>query len=334
MSYWEETLASFRAFGGVADNVELREGSYGRGLFPKDTNQPVKILVPNNLLADTEWLQLDTQANLILSDKCDWSDEIKSFYLTYMHHYGLNEPLMQQLMQQQSQFAKLPEALKGMMKGFGFSTGFFQAPTRQLCLEIFKKSRRIVVNKKLVMMPLVELLNHEEQSKKLFHKDNKGISVSGRFKEEILVHYGMAGDAALMFEDYGFSTPKPYTFSGALAINVGSKVIRVARFMNLFTTVSNTNVPKLKLEGNEIHLSCLVLGSINDRKSPKKVFVKLMNEVGMPDHIASNVFDGIVEQNRSFFLHLLEELKPLEGTAVEGLRVMAKNQLIPLGVRV
>ena len=144
----------------------------------------------------------------------------------------------------------------------------------------------------------------------------------------------MAGDAALMFENYGFSTPKPYTFSGALAIKVGTKVIRVARFMNLFITVGNTNVPKLKLEDNEIHLSCLVLGSVNDKNSPKKVFAKLMHGVGMPPNIADKVFDGIVDQNRNFFLHLLEELKPLEGTVVEGLRVMARNQLIPLGVKV
>ncbi len=54
----------------------------------------------------------------------------------------------------------------------------------------------------------------------------------------------------------------------------------------------------------------------------------------MPANIASNVFDGIVEQNKNFFLQLLEQLKPLEGNVVEGLRTMAKHQLIPLGVRV
>lgn len=333
MNNWEETLASFCALGGVADNVDLREGRYGRGLFPKDTDKPVKILVPNKLLADTEWLQFDTKGNLRLSDKCGWTDEIKSFYLNYMHVYGLNESLIQQIMRQQSEYAKLPETLKSMMTAFGFSADLFKIADRQLCLKIFIRSRRIVANNKLVMMPLVELVNHEEQSKKSFHIENNGVTVSGRFKEEILVHYGMVGDAALMYEDYGFSTPKPYTFSGALAINLGSKIIRVARFMTLFETIANTNVPKLKLEGNEIHLSCLVIGSVNDRNSPKKVFIRLMRNVGMPDHIASSVFDGIVDQNRSFFLRMLEELKPLEGSVVESLRIMAKNQLLPLGIR-
>lgn len=334
MNSWESTLEQFRALGGVADNVELRKGSYGRGLFPKDNKQSVKIFTPNNLLVPTEWLQLDGQGELVLSDACDWGDEVKSFYLNYLHDYGYNESLIHEMLLRQSQLYKLPNALKSMMSSFGFSSNLFQEPSKSSCLEAFKQSRRIIVNKKQVLMPMVELMNHDENSKKSFHIYNKGVSVSGNFKNEILVHYGMAADAALMYEGYGFSTSKPYTFSGALAVNLGAKVIKIARFVNLFTTIEKTNVPKVKLEGNEIHLSCLVLGSVNDKNSPKKVFTKLMHGVGMPAHIASNVFDGIVEQNRSFFLRMLEELEPLEGTVVENLRIMAKNQLIPLGVRI
>lgn len=334
MSKWENTLDQFRALGGVADNVELRVGRYGRGLFPIDKYQPVKLFVPNHLLLPTEWLQLDAQGDVILSEACDWHDDMKSFYLTYMHDYGFNETLMQEMMQQQLQLFNLPASLKAMMTGFGFASELFQEPTRLVCLQVYKKSRRIIVNQRSVLFPLVELMNHDEHSKKTFHIDNKGVAVSGRFKDEILVHYGMLGDAALMFDGYGFSSPKPYTFSGALAINLGQKVIKIGRFVNLFTTVGKTNVPKVYLDGDEVHLSCLVVGSVNDRSSPKKVFTKLMHNVGMPAHIAGSVFDGIVEQNRSFFLHMLEQLKPLEGSVVENLRIMARNQLLPLGVRV
>lgn len=333
MNNWEDTLVRFRALGGVADNVDLREGDNGRGLFSKNSKQPVKLFVPNNLLVSTEYLQLDAQDKLILSADCDLNDAHKAFYLNYLNDYGLNESMMQAMLQQQVQLFKLPDSLKSMMSGFGFSTNLFQEPSKSLCLEEFKKSRRIIVNKKPVLMPVVELMNHDERSKKTFHIDEKGVAVTGSFKNEILVHYGMAGDAALMYEGYGFSASKTYTFSGALAVNLGAKVIKIARFVNLFTTVGKTNVPKLHLDGNEIHLSCLVVGSVNDKNSPKKIFIKLMHGVGMPAQVADKVFDGIVEQNRHFFLHLLEELKPLEGSVVEGLRIMAKNQLIPLGVR-
>jgi hypothetical protein len=334
MNNWESTLQQFRALGGVAENVELSEGAYGRGLFVKDPMQPVKISVPKNLLVSVEWLQFDTQGNLTLSDACDWDNRTKEFYLNYHRDYGIAGSLMQDIVQQQSQLFDLPESLKVMLTSYGVNRDLFQKPSLQASLATYKKSRRISLDDdKFVLMPLLELVNHDELSKKSFNK-TPDLGVSGRFKNEILVNYGMSGDAALMFEGYGFSTPKPYTFSGALAINVGSMVIKIARFVSLYTTIGKTNVPKLKLDGNEIHLSCLVLGSVNDKSSPKKIFTRLMNGIGMPAHIADSVFDGIVEQNRSFFLHLLEELKPLKGSAVEGLRVMAKNQLLPLGVRI
>jgi hypothetical protein len=333
MNEWQITLQRFRALGGVAENVKLGEGIYGRGLFPIDPKLPIKMEVPKHLLLPAEWLQIDEQENLILSDDCNWDNETKAFYLDYQHQYGIAGSLMLDIMQQQSGLFNLPAVVKNMLIGYGMSASSFQKPTRQSCIEIYKSSRKILFNDQLVLMPLVELVNHDEASKKVFDMVPR-LGISGKFNDEILVHYGMAGDASLMFEVYRFSTPKPYSFSGALTINLGSKVIKISRFVTLFKVIEKTNVPKLKIEGDIIHLSCLVVGSINDKSSPKKVFTKLMQSVGMPANIASNVFDGIVEQNRAFFLHLLEELKPLEGNVVVAMREMAKNQLLPLGVTV
>ena len=45
-SKWDEMIAEFRALGGVADNIEQRRGSLGRGLFPIDPGKPIRIAVP------------------------------------------------------------------------------------------------------------------------------------------------------------------------------------------------------------------------------------------------------------------------------------------------
>jgi len=330
---WETTVKRFNALGGVTDNVVLGEGAFGRGLFPKNFNQPIRMSIPNHLLCPTEWLVINAEGNLVLTDDCNWDAETKAFYLDYQHDYGIGGSLMHEMLQKQTELYNLADPLKSMLIGYGMSESLFQKPSIQAGMELYKSSRRIIYQDKLVLMPLVELVNHNEHTSKSFDKVPQ-LGISGKFKNEILVHYGMAGDAALMFEGYGFSSPKPYSFSGSLAINLGAKSIKISRFVTLYKTIVNTNVPRLKVEGDTIHLSCLVLGSVNDRSSPKIVFTKLMHTVGMPANIASNVFDGIVEQNKSFFLHLLEELKPLEGSVVEGLRTMAKYQLVPLGVRV
>lgn len=333
MNNWEETLQRFCTLGGVINNVVMGEGSFGRGLFPKDANLPINMSIPNALLCPVDWLQIDDQGDLLLSSDCDWDTETKSFYLDYQLDYGFGGSLKQDLMQKQAEFSGLPQTLKTMLINFGMDKLVFQKPSPQACLDMYKRSRRIIVKDRMMLMPIVELVNHDGHSKKSFIKE-PNIAISGKFKNEILVNYGLVGDAALMFEGYGFSTPKPYTFSGTLSINVGANMINIARFVTLYKTVEKINMPKVKVEGNTVHLSCLVLGSTNDKSSPKKIFTKLMHSVGMPAPIAANVFDGIVEQNKSFFLHLLEELKPLEGSVVDGLRAMARHQLIPLGVHI
>lgn len=330
---WETTVKHFRSLGGVADNVVLGEGIFGRGLFSQDPNRPINMSIPNHMLCPTEWLAFDSDGMLKLAAECNWDNNLKSFYLDYQREYGIGGSLMHEMMQTQTEFYNLPDSLKAMLAGFGMSKNLFDKPNQQSCLERYKCSRRVFFNDNLVLMPLIELVNHDERSNKSFGKA-PCLGISGKFTNEILVNYGMVGDAVLMFEGYGFSVPKPYTFSGSLGINLGPKSIKIARYVSLYKTIASTNVPMLKVEGDTIHLSCLVLGSVNDKSSPKKVFTKLMHTVGMPANIASSVFDGIVDQNKNFFLHLLEELKPLDGGVVEGLRNMARYQLIPLGVKV
>lgn len=332
MNNWENTLNQFRALGGVADNIVLSEGIYGRGLFPVDLKLPINIVVPNDLLLPIDWLQIDGDSNLILTEACDWSEEKKAFYLNYLQEFGLTYDLKQEIINQQMEFYNLPESLKSMLKGFGMKESLFHKPDAYSCLDAYKNSRRIQIDNKYVMMPLLELANHNEKSKTTFICDSK-ISLSGKFTSEILVNYQIAADAVLMHQTYGFSTQKPYAFSGAIVINLGSKVIKIARYINIYDKTNNTNLPKVSVQGNEINLSFLTIASLNDRSSPRKIFLKLMNSIGMPARIAEDTFNGIVENNRQFFKKLLIELEPLEGEVIGGLRIMAQNQLMAFGGR-
>ena len=49
---WDDMLDEFRALGGTADNICLKEGPFGRGLFPRDPSKPIRIHIPENLLVD------------------------------------------------------------------------------------------------------------------------------------------------------------------------------------------------------------------------------------------------------------------------------------------
>jgi len=47
---WDDMLTVFRALGGTADNICLRKGERGRGIFPIDPAKPIAIRIPENLL--------------------------------------------------------------------------------------------------------------------------------------------------------------------------------------------------------------------------------------------------------------------------------------------
>jgi len=46
---WHDMLTVFRALGGTADNICLRHGERGRGIFPVDPGRPIAIHIPENL---------------------------------------------------------------------------------------------------------------------------------------------------------------------------------------------------------------------------------------------------------------------------------------------
>src|ERR1051326_8615599 len=51
---WDQMLDEFRSLGGIAENICLKEGRYGRGLFPVDPSKPYKINIPPSLLVDVK----------------------------------------------------------------------------------------------------------------------------------------------------------------------------------------------------------------------------------------------------------------------------------------
>ena len=85
---FKSILDQFRSLGGVAENIDIGIGKYGRGLFPVDKKLPVKLVVPENLLINPEWISLDLNQQIILNDQCPLDKNIKSFFENYQRFFG------------------------------------------------------------------------------------------------------------------------------------------------------------------------------------------------------------------------------------------------------
>lgn len=325
MNEWERITNQFRALGGIVDNIELREGKYGRGLFPVNPKMPVKIAIPDSLLLTPSWLRADDN-KVVLTEECSLSASAQAFYLDYQSSYGIGSGLLNDIKRHLTELNLLSDSLKQSLLSFGWSPTCFLAPTLENCLTFYIDSRVINRHDKLVLMPLVELANHYEYTEKSFDV-KPWIGISGVFAEEILVNYGISGDASLMFETYGFSGPRPQAFSGALQIQVGSKKINIARYILLHDELNKTKMPKVHVENDTINLSFLLIADSNNPFAARKIFKKTMQDLGMPTNLADHVYDGIVEQNCMFYRSLIEALKPERGIIAQGLHSMANCQL-------
>ena len=77
---FSEILHEFRILGGIAINVDCREGKYAKGLFSINPKKPIKIHFPTNLLIEPRHIELNTDNQITLSEKSQKDKRVKSFY--------------------------------------------------------------------------------------------------------------------------------------------------------------------------------------------------------------------------------------------------------------
>src|SRR4030095_76954 len=84
---WDGLAEEFCALGGVLENVRLGRGAIGRGLFPIDPGEPVKILVPENLLFPVEELEF-VDARLRVKKKGNSPSREDKFFEEYQEAFS------------------------------------------------------------------------------------------------------------------------------------------------------------------------------------------------------------------------------------------------------
>ena len=332
MSDWARIVKKLQLLGGHVENVRLGEGENGRGLFVIKSNEPFELFVPKILLMPTNSLSLDTNGKLNLSnDSLDV--QVRDFFLDFQESFGLNSTMLNDITLQQYQLSRISDELKKLLILYGVNKYLFSEPHSEYCFEYLKASRKIWFKKtkKFVLMPVIELFNHDELST-IGYKDNgKGISVEGKVDDEILVNYNtQIPDAIKMYTKYRFACKKDNALSGAMNIRLGQKIIRVSTLDFLNNEFEGSKLPKVKVTGNIIDISFLIISSKLNPDSPRKIFREIMLKVGMPAGMIDNVFDGIVEQNIDFLKIICHKLVEEKNEALNELTKAFNYQLTTL----
>src|SRR6185312_15778846 len=132
---WDEMLDEFRALGGVAENVRLGRGAFGRGLFPVDPKKPVRISIPNHLLVAFEDVTFDNNAFRVL-ERASIGARARAFLEQYERDFswGTGREETERFLYWMNE---LPEDLKEFLTGQLGMGRFFQRVTQSFVQDWF-----------------------------------------------------------------------------------------------------------------------------------------------------------------------------------------------------
>ncbi len=318
MTAWDEMLDEFRALGGRAENIRLGEGALGRGIFPIDPSKPVAIRIPENLLMETADAAFENGAFRVRPGSRIGARE-KAFLESYEERFswggGGRDDIARVFEQAQALPAELRERLRAEFR-CGDWFGAFAPGTVEEC---FLASRCIASQGRMVVMPIVELVNHGAGAD---YDTTNGVSLTGTFAHEVLVRYSEI-DSYGLFLNWGFSYPQPQAFSIALGGNIAGAGIRIVRDLSEFHLPGR--LPRLTNADAAATLDFLMLGDRLHPRRARTIFYKLARGAGLAGF--EEAFDTIQHANRMHFLKLLAAVEGFEVPIVHTLRRMARYQL-------
>lgn len=322
---WLELIEGFRALGGIAENICPGIGDHGRGLFPCDASLPARLRVPENLLLPIEDVKF-VNDRLCVAPSSKMGIAEREWFEHYANEYTWGAGGRTETEDFLTELLVLPDHIREtLIKSFGM-TFCSSNHSPALVQERFLNSRVISYERHRVVMPMIELVNHDVRF--AGYDCTNGVAVSGKFDAEVLVDYG-GQDSFAIFLGWGFVSEAKVAMSLPMEVRTNFGQIWVKRefgdYHSLEIPGGKVLMPIAAADKDKIELSFLMLGAKGFPRMPKGIFHRAFRDAGRP--VTDEPFELIQFRNRQLFLNLLKDLEAVEGTMASTLRTMCRFQL-------
>ncbi|HRH17202.1 MAG TPA: hypothetical protein PLS22_07085 [Aquabacterium sp.] len=296
-----DLLQRFRALGGVADNVQLRQGPHGWGLFVVDPEQPVRVITPAHLLIAPQDLCLSRDRQVRVRPQAalapEFRSELVSFHEAYQREVGWGAGGWARSLRHHQQRQALPATLQPYLALLGGQPITGAAPTPEQAFQAHCVSRQIGVAGRSCLMPVLELINHAPDG--AAYVVDQGVGLTGRFTDEVFACYRRQMDAFHFLFNYHFVSPARVVLSGLVTIELpGLGVLHIARDDARVDHHQGIPQPQVTVRSDQIHLSFVTLADLDAPARPREVFVRLMLAQGLPTTRGHELFDGLIAHHR------------------------------------
>lgn len=325
-----ELLTTFRSLGGIAENVSIRPGRHGHGLFVNDPSQPVRVVTPMQLLIAPAMLMTTREGQVKVKSTSGLRADVVAFHQHYQRAFGWGAGGYDPISQHRQQLEALPDSVKAFLHIFGCQDDLSRQLMPQEAFRHHCISRQISVHGTSMLMPVLELINHASSGEPYVISDD-GVSLTGTFDDEVISCYRKSMDAFHFFFNYHFAAPSRSTLSCDVQIDVpGFRSLRVCRMDGSSELKRGVHMPRVMSGKDEVCLSFVELVNLDKPSLPRQVFVELLGDQGMPITRSHELFSGLITHNRQVLSDFLSACEGLDGSALPGLKEVAAFQLTNL----
>jgi hypothetical protein len=323
---WEELLAEFRALGGVAENVRLGVGPFGRGVFAIDPTKESIIHASDNLFVPYHAVEV-RDGQMTIATGAPVGARERAFFENYERHFGWGSGSYEEVWHEQEAWNHLPADVVDFIMRMGASPApdqYFLPPTPELCLRRYVDARDFTYKGKRWLVPVVDLVNHSPAAPS--YDTEVGVAIRGTYESEMLARYN-ARDAWAHVLGYHFADVAGFAYSLAISVDIfGRWHVAISREIDQLDLREGIRYPKATIEGNTIGLSFLTLGNSAAPDLPRATFRNVVREaLSAPQ--ADLAFDSIARFSKHKFLDLLSILRKHDGPVIRLLETAAINQL-------
>ena len=240
---WELIVKNFRQLGGIADNVELRKGQFGRGVFKSNPERRSLIMTPENVLIERNNVVLN-EGNIVIKFDPAMTREAKEFAEYYYNLFSWGNGGNRDSQSFLKQITSLPTSVKNALERHRFIDKRIlnYRDNTETLLERFIDERAFQFKGKSVLVPMLELVNHSNYSPP-FRVTKNGLETPPGEAEcqEILHKYSGKNSAMSLWRSYGFTAKSIVSFSVPFEITINEASILFRCFGQQEATTNENN---------------------------------------------------------------------------------------------
>ena len=274
---WELLLSKFRGFGGIAENICQKEGYFGRGIFPINSNLRSRIFTPTKLLIKKEDVYLEDEKIRIKNNKL-YDQEVINFFNFYQDNFSWGAGGRETTELFEKGLCSFSADLKQLIKNYVL----FDLNRRhkgdwcEVVKTQFLNSRVVSFGKDQFIVPIWELVNHKVQSLP-FIISKKGVSTPyyPALNCELRHSYGNRGSLNRFFAD-GFYSEETIVFSFPFTIKEKQSGIE----LHCKGKCLNDDSMQIERSVNKIIIEGLPIADANNSKLVREYFEEFLKRIG------------------------------------------------------